>query len=38
MRRRIGGLRLKLSPAEINIGSVVRETESDFFMAGCFDS
>lgn len=37
VRGRNGGLRLKLSPAEINIGAVVRETESDFFMAECFD-
>jgi Rrf2 family nitric oxide-sensitive transcriptional repressor len=38
VRGRNGGLRLKLSPAEINIGAVVRASESDFFMAECFDA
>ncbi|MEC5160501.1 MULTISPECIES: RrF2 family transcriptional regulator [unclassified Janthinobacterium] len=37
VRGRNGGLRLKREPADINIGAVVRETESDFFMAECFD-
>jgi Rrf2 family nitric oxide-sensitive transcriptional repressor len=30
-------LRSTRDPAEINIGTVVRETESDFFMAECFN-
>ena len=37
VRGRNGGLRLARAPAEINIGTVVRETESDFFMAECFN-
>lgn len=37
VRGRNGGLRLAREPSEINIGSVVRETESDFFMAECFN-
>ena len=37
VRGRNGGLRLARDPAEINIGTVVRETESDFFMAECFN-
>jgi Rrf2 family nitric oxide-sensitive transcriptional repressor len=37
VRGRNGGLRLKREPADINIGEVVRATESDFFMAECFD-
>ena len=37
VRGRNGGLRLKLEPADINIGALVRQTESDFFMAECFD-
>ena len=37
VRGRNGGLRLKREPADINIGAVVRETETDFFMAECFD-
>src|SRR5674476_275685 len=35
VRGRNGGLRLKRGPAEINIGEVVRQTETDFFMAVC---
>src|SRR5689334_12473819 len=37
VRGRNGGLRLKREPADINIGAVVRESESDFYMAECFD-
>jgi Rrf2 family nitric oxide-sensitive transcriptional repressor len=36
-RGRNGGLKLKKEPADINIGEVVRNTETDFFMAECFD-
>lgn len=37
VRGRNGGLMLKKKPADINIGVVVRSTETDFFMAECFD-
>jgi Rrf2 family nitric oxide-sensitive transcriptional repressor len=37
VRGRNGGLRLKKEPEDINIGEVVRTTETDFFMAECFD-
>ncbi|CUI03148.1 Rrf2 family transcriptional regulator [Massilia sp. P8910] len=37
VRGRNGGLRLKLEPAQINIGAVVRNSETDFYMAECFD-
>jgi Rrf2 family nitric oxide-sensitive transcriptional repressor len=37
VRGRNGGMRLKREPADINIGELVRNTESDFFMAECFD-
>lgn len=37
VRGRNGGLRLKREPADINIGAVVRGSESDFHMAECFD-
>ena len=37
VRGRNGGLRLKKEPADINIGDVVRNTETDFFMAECFN-
>lgn len=37
VRGRNGGMRLRKAPAEINVGAVVRSTESDFFMAECFD-
>lgn len=36
VRGRNGGLRLKVAPQEINIGAVVRHSESDFYMAECF--
>lgn len=38
VRGRNGGLRLAKEPCEINVGAVVRHTESDFFIAECFDS
>lgn len=38
VRGRNGGLRLKLEPSQINLGVVVRNTETDFYMAECFDS
>jgi Rrf2 family nitric oxide-sensitive transcriptional repressor len=37
VRGRNGGLRLGREPADINIGEVVRHTETDFHMASCFD-
>jgi len=37
VRGRHGGLKLRLDPAEVNIGEVIRSTEADFFMAECFD-
>ncbi|WP_394780256.1 RrF2 family transcriptional regulator [Undibacterium sp.] len=37
VRGRNGGFRLNKEPADINIGEVVRNSESDFFMAECFD-
>lgn len=37
VRGRNGGLRLGKEPAQINIGAVVRNTETDFAMAECFD-
>ncbi|WP_204464990.1 RrF2 family transcriptional regulator [Shouchella xiaoxiensis] len=36
-RGRNGGLKLAKAPLEINIGTVVRETEDDFYMVECFD-
>ncbi|CDG83355.1 RrF2 family transcriptional regulator [Janthinobacterium agaricidamnosum] len=38
VRGRNGGLRLKRDPADINIGAIVRDTETDFFMAECFNT
>lgn len=38
VRGRNGGLRLGKAPEDINIGAVVRQSESDFFMAECFDT
>jgi Rrf2 family nitric oxide-sensitive transcriptional repressor len=37
LRGRNGGIRLGKEPSEINIGTVVRSTEPDFYMAECFD-
>jgi Rrf2 family nitric oxide-sensitive transcriptional repressor len=37
VRGRNGGLRLGKDPADINIGDLVRNTETDFYMAECFD-
>ncbi len=37
IRGRNGGLRLAREPSAINVGEVVRHTESDFHMASCFD-
>ena len=37
IRGRNGGLRLGREPEDIVIGEVVRCTETDFFMASCFD-
>lgn len=37
VRGRNGGLRLKLEPEKINIGDVVRHSETDFYMAECFN-
>ena len=36
VRGRNGGLKLGLEPIDINIGAVVRQTETDFYMAECF--
>jgi Rrf2 family nitric oxide-sensitive transcriptional repressor len=38
VRGRNGGLRLNREPEEINIGDVVRDSESDFHIAECFGS
>ncbi len=38
VRGRNGGLKLGTEPGDINIGNVVRQTESDFHMAECFHS
>jgi Rrf2 family nitric oxide-sensitive transcriptional repressor len=36
-RGRFGGLQLGREPKAINIGSVVRHTETDFYIAACYD-
>jgi Rrf2 family nitric oxide-sensitive transcriptional repressor len=38
VRGRNGGMRLGRDPADINIGEVVRSSETDFYMAECFDA
>lgn len=38
VRGRHGGLRLNREPEDINIGDVVRDSESDFHIAECFDA
>ena len=35
LRGKNGGLRMKMSPAEINIGTLVREMENDMALAEC---
>ena len=37
VRGRSGGLRLGKEPEQIRVGDVVRDTETDFYMAACFD-
>jgi Rrf2 family nitric oxide-sensitive transcriptional repressor len=37
-RGRGGGMRLSKHAAEINVGEVVRQTETDFAMVECFDA
>jgi Rrf2 family nitric oxide-sensitive transcriptional repressor len=37
LRGRNGGLRLKLEPEQINLGAIVRASETDFYMAECFN-
>ncbi|OON61044.1 BadM/Rrf2 family transcriptional regulator [Massilia sp. KIM] len=37
IRGRNGGFRLAHEPEDINVGAVVRMSESDFYMAECFD-
>lgn len=37
LRGRNGGLRLKLEPEQISIGAIVRASETDFYMAECFN-
>jgi len=36
IRGRNGGMRLALAPAEIRLGAVMRDTETDFEMVECF--
>ncbi|MBP3950821.1 Rrf2 family transcriptional regulator [Bacillus suaedae] len=37
IRGRNGGIRLAHSPADINIGELIRKTEDDFHIVECFD-
>jgi Rrf2 family nitric oxide-sensitive transcriptional repressor len=37
VRGRSGGLRLGREPGDIRVGDVVRDTETDFHVAACFD-
>lgn len=37
VRGRNGGFRLAHEPREINLGKVIRNSETDFYMAECFD-
>ena len=37
IRGRGGGIRLKIRPEHINVGSVVRQTEDDFQLVECFN-
>jgi Rrf2 family nitric oxide-sensitive transcriptional repressor len=37
IRGRNGGFRLAHAPEDINLGAIIRHTESDFYMAECFD-
>lgn len=36
IRGRNGGIRLSKHPADINIGSLIRKTEEDFYLVECF--
>lgn len=37
IRGRGGGIRLKVKPENINVGSVIRQTEDDFQLVECFN-
>ena len=37
VRGRGGGIRLKLKPSAINIGTIIRKTEEDFHLVECFN-
>lgn len=37
IRGRNGGIKLAIEPKNINIGSVVRKTEDDFYLVECFN-
>ncbi|MBM7694092.1 Rrf2 family nitric oxide-sensitive transcriptional repressor [Peribacillus deserti] len=36
IRGRNGGIRLAKDPSDINIGTIVRKTEEDFYLVDCF--